>query len=875
MSDRPRLAPPIPAWATWLMAIAPLGDRRADVETDFAELFADRLARYGRVYAHRRLCSDIVSLGRGRLRGGSMLQDLRFVLRLFRKHPAPVGIAIGGLALAIGVVTSVFTIVDASMLRHFEMDEPASVMNLGSKGERHWSYTWFLKLQNEATLTRVEASNLETVRVGTQPGADGDSSRPLMFVSGRYLQTLGGRPSLGRALEPSDDNVSAPPVVVVSHYFWSTQLNADPSVVGTTLWLNGAAVTLVGVLRPGFTGPTKVRPAAWAPFAAYDEVRGGPPFDAGNRTSVDVVVRRAPGVATQAAQAELDAIITRSSPPASTAAEAEAQAIRLSSLASPIDQENPAEAYTATACLVAILGLVIAVACANTANLLLAAATTRMPEMGLRLALGASTRRLVRQMVSESLLLGLVAGGLGFLFAVWFVPILGVMLEMSPEFKAVPDGRVLLFTVAVALACGLGAGLSPARYGARGNVLGALKSQNGSEGGGAGAPTRLRTSFVGFQAAVSMLMLVSAALLGRTAMLMARTDIGFDVDRLIVVSLEPPRSGFDEAAYIRTALSAVRDLPSVERASATQSPPFGFSWNRDDLTHDGKSYELNLNRTDADFFATAGLRMLRGRGFGADEVSREAPVAVISDSVARAFFPGSDPVGGSVTNIPSEKGRQEHATIVGVVSDALMTPVRSQGYGAIYRPISLVPLGLPGSHSRTHLVIRTANAGLTARAVEDALERIDPRVRPRTSFVREGLDMFLGSKRTLALLSAPTAILAVLLAALGVFGVTAFVVSQRTHEVSLRMAIGASSADVLRLLVKDSLRPVIIGLAAGLGLALVVSRLSAGMLAGISPHDPLAIGVATATLVAGAIVAVIIPARRAAKADPASLLRHV
>jgi len=482
--------------------------------------------------------------------------------------------------------------------------------------------------------------------------------------------------------------------------------------------------------------------------------------------------------------------------------------------------------------------------------------------------LGSTTGRLVRQMVSESLLLGLMAGGLGLLFAIWFVPILGAIIEMPPEFNAAPDGRVLLFAVAVAIVCGLGAVISPARYGARGDVLSALKSQHGWSGRAA-VPSRLRTSFVAFQAAVSMLLLVVAALLARTAILMTRADIGFDADRMLAVSLSAPRAGFDEAAYAQTALLAVRDLPSVERASLSQYQPFGSSVEHDRFTHGGRSYTLYVNRTDADYFATTGLRILRGRSFTAEEVAREAPVALISDSVARSFFQGVDPIGQSVSSLPGEGDRPAPATIIGVVADAIVARLRSQSNGTIYRPIRQKRPNPPS------VIIRTANPGVAARAVEDALRRIDPRVRPTTSVVRDHLAEYLGQKRMLAWLAGPTAVLALVLAALGVYGVTAFVVSQRTQEVSVRMAMGASSADVLRLLIKEGLRPVIAGLAVGLAGALVVSRMFARELPGISPHDPLAIGVATTTLLAGALVAVLVPARRVAKTDPASVLREV
>lgn len=799
-----------------------------------------------------------------------MLQDLKFALRLFRKHPAPVGIAIGGLALAIAVVASVFTIADQSMLRPYGMDDPHSVYDVSRPrhgGFSEWSYSTFLKIRDEVTLTRVEASSSSEVRIGSTPAA-GDVRRWMQFVSGRYLQTFGGRPALGRTLDVSDDLPGAPPVIVVSEFFWASRLNRDPSAVGTTLWLNGAPVTVVGVLRAGFTGPASQRPSIWAPFAAFDDVRGGPPFDANTKVSVQFLTRLTPGTGVRAAEAEMDAAMKRATASASKPA-SPAPVVELFRMASPLDRENPAEAWTSVAVLGGILGLVLAVACANTANLLLAAATTRMPEMGVRLAMGASTGRVIRQMVSESVLLGLIAGGLGFLLAIWFAPILGTMLEMSPEFNAAPDGRVLLITSVIALICGLGAGLSPARHGARGSVLAALKSQRGSHGH-VTTPSRLRASFVGFQAAASMLLLVCAVLLARTAIRMTSTDIGFDADRLLAVSFEGRPKDFNEPAYTQAALAVVRELPAIEHASVSQNQPFGFSVERERFTHRGRTFQLSVHRADAEYFPTVGLRVLRGRAFTVEEVAREAPVALISETVAREFFGLADAVGQSLSMLPAEDGtRQQPSSIIGVVADAMLGRVRTEVSGQIYRPLPQVRANPPD------VLLRTLSPGLVARAVEDAVRRVDPRIRPTTRIVREGLDAFLGSKQLLARVAAPLAVLVLVLAVVGMFGVTAFVVGQRTKEVSLRIALGGSPADVLRLLIKDSLRPVVIGLVIGLGAALAVSRVSAENLPGISPHDPLSIGIATSLLVAGALLAVIVPARRAAKANPAALLREV
>jgi predicted permease len=860
----------LPAWAQAALALVPLRDLRGDVEADLAELFGDRRVRYGRFYAHRRLAGDLASLWRGSRRGGTMIRDLRFGLRLIRRHPTPVAIAIGGLALAIGAVTSVFTLVDATMLRPHGMDDPGTVVRLnvpGHSGWAYWPYRSFVRMNTDATLSRVEASLLEKVSVSRHPSPDEEvASRWMLFVSGGYHELFGGRPALGRAIQPSDDQPGAPPVIVVSHHLWMTAFNGDASVVGSMVRVNDTAVTLVGVLAADFTGPVRTRPSIWAPLSAYDDVRMGTAFHPASGAYVEVFGRLARGATLPAAQDNLSAIIDRSKTGSEHAHEGNQPSVLLAREASPIDAEG-AEGYIAIAGIFGVLALVLALACANTANLLLAGAATRMREIGIRLAMGSTTRRLIGQLLNESVLLGLMAGALGLLFSIWFTPILRSAIELAPDLEIGVDMRVLLFTIAVALICGVAAGISPARYGARGDVLSTLKSQRPSHR--AAAPSRLRTSFVGFQAGVSMLLLVSAALLTRTTLQMTRTGSGFDADRLVTVSISDGRTKFDEVSYLQSATSTLRGMPAVERVSITQYIPFGFSTWRDELAPAGRSYTLYFNRTDDDFFTTAGLRVLRGRTFTTEEIAEERPVAVISDSVARTFFPAIDPIGQPVSAVPGEDARQLPASIIGVVADAMLMRLRTEQFGAIYLPLERKRANTPG------LLVRTPTPGLASRAIEDALRKIAPRVRVTTAIVAEQVEAYVGEKRMLAWLAGPTAVLALVLAVLGLYGVTAFAVSHRTPEISVRLAIGATASDVLRLLVREGLRPVVVGLAAGLAAALVVSRIFASHLSGISPYDPPAIAIAVVTLLTSAVIAVVMPARRAMRTDPATVLRQL
>jgi predicted permease len=858
--------------------------RRPDAEfirDDLQELYArDRADGVPAWRAHwrfaRRLADSCVSVWTVRratwmdeVRADGTAQDLRFALRLFRKHPASIGIALVGLAVAMAVATSVFTVVDAVMLRPYGMDDPSSVVSIDEP--RHgwplWPYSSFLKIQDASTLARVEASLSPRVRFSAVSTPGTESNHRARFVSGGYLGMLGGRPAMGRPIGPQDDLPGAPPVIMVSHRFWSAALGADPAAIGRTMWLNGTPVTLVGVMSQEFTGPNKSGgPAIWAPMAAYDDVLGGRPLTRSSNELVEVVARLAPGASPRALEESLTAVVQAWNAPAESG---ERRRVRIASAASPVSGRDSTEAYLTILFVFGIVGLVLAVACANAANLLLAAATTRAFEMGTRLALGASPARLFRQTLSESLLLGAVAAGLGFGLSIWFVPVLRAMLDLPLELPAEvasrPDARALAFTMAVGLVCGLGAGLSPARYGARGDVLSAVRSQ-ATPAGRRAVPSRLRASFVGFQAAVSIILLIAAALLGRSAIRSIGAETGFDVDRLLTVAIGRGAT----PGYYQSALEAIRALPSIEQVSVSQYEPYGPSVEREFLSQGGKGYQVNVSRADADYFSTLGLRIVRGRAFTADEVAREAPVALISESVARAFYEGIDPIGQPLSKVARRSIEDDPATIVGIVADAQLSPLWSERSAAIYRPIRAKPVNPPS------LIVRARLPGLTrsaVRGIDDALKRLDPLKRPQVTIVRDELDEYLGIKRMLSSLSAPIALLAALLATVGVFGVTAFAVGQRTGEISVRMALGASSLDVCRLLMVDSLRPVVIGLVAGVAAALIASRVFASLLGGISPHDPLSIVAAVGLLIAASLAAVLLPVRRAARAEPASLLR--
>ena len=760
------------------------------------------------------------------------------------------------------------------------MDDPASVvhaqMRFGQGIANTWPYHAFATMREQARQSQLVASFRDSVGVSLSAGETPARADSLLFVSGGYLTTLGGRPVLGRTLLPSDDEPGSPPVVVVNHRFWTSRLGADPAIAGKTIWLSGSAVTIAGVIDRSFTGPVDTPPAFWAPFASYGAISRDRSFDRTSRAQVTIVgrvVRGGGGHERAAAEQELSAIAATLPDVAirsETGATMPVIGVRLDGASSPMDGPDSLQMLAVVGVILLIVGLVLALACANVANLLLAGAAARTREIGVRLALGASRGRILRQLLSESLLIGLMAGGAGLLLSLWLVPIAAAGIG-APEFADVRPGfPVLLFTIGISVLAGIGAGLAPARYGSASDLAGVLKSQSAQTSSPPKA-ARLRRLFIGFQAAASVLLLVTAALFLRAALHVVRVDIGFDADRLVTVIPAFPRSGLGAPAtdaYWRSAIERVRAIPSVEQAALASSLPFGGAVairHVDRLQRNGLMYRLYENRTDAAYFTTAGLRVLRGRSYTADEVRANAPVAVVSESIVRDFLGGAEPVGASLAAVSSDLAA---VTIIGVASEALTGRIIGLGNGTIYRPLPASDL------QNAQLLIRAARPDGIVREIHQVLLAVDPRVRPFTTVMARDVSRYLSEPKVLATVSGAVAILALVLAVLGLYGVTTFVVSQRMREMRVRQAIGASTGDIVRILVRQSLTPVVIGLTAGLAMALAAVRVLAPALSGVNPYDPAAIVGAVVVLLGAATVAVLSPALRAGHADPAAVLRE-
>jgi predicted permease len=889
-----------PRLARLLLRILPLGERRADVEDDLMELFESRRASRGTRYARRRYFSDVLSLWRGRRRSEPRLpgqaesvrssrfsltdvfQDLTYAARMLRRSPAVVLITIVGLAVAISVGTSMFSILNIIALRSTGIRDSSalvSVMRAYRNGAGNaWSHSEYLQIRDHSRAVKVEAVLRDGASFSTSRDGDAGHGASLLLVSGGYFAMMLPRVSQGRLLTPADDEPGAQPVLVLNHAWWSRILAADPSIVGRSVWLNGTPFVVVGVTERGFAGTADTPPAMWTTLANYHVLHGGPPLDRRSSTSVSLVSRLAPGVPIAQAEAALTSIVqsagfgraelvdpNQSVGPGSGGEYAPAVSepvtgVRLHPFATR-GGKNAGQVALIVVVVLTAIGLVLVLACANVTNLLLASAIARRTEIGLRIALGARRGRIVRQLLTESLSLGLIAGALGLLFTVWLLPILAGVVGVPDTFDVRPDGRAYAFLCFISILAGLGAGLAPSK----GALRDARWPTSSRSSGHSTGSKRQRAVLVGAQAAASMVLLVLAVLLARGAAHAARLDIGFDASGLMTISAVFQRGTYDgprAQAYWDSALERVRALPGVQSSALAEVPPFSGS-SRVTVFRRAR-YTINHNDTHAGYFETLGLRVLAGRTYTPAEVSARAPVAVISEGLARDFFPGENPVGQPLGRIL--EGSQ--STIIGVVSNAITARLRDPRAAAVYQPIH--------DMLAARMVVRASGPSeALIKSLQGTFQSIDPGVRVGITKVSDGLDRQLAEPTALSTMASLLAAVALALALIGLYGVTAFVTGQRRLEISVRIALGASGSDVMRLLVRDSLRPVLYGLAAGAIGAALGSRVLTGVLYGLSPADPLTFAAALIVLLAASAGAVVLPTRRAAAVDPAAVLREV
>jgi len=805
---------------------------------------------------------------------GGFLNDVRYSIRMMLKNRGVTFIAVFALALGIGANTSIFSVVNAVLLRPLPYEKPEQLVQIwGTQPQLDKAPTSPASFLDWRAQNKVfEGMAAYTSRSFNLTGGDAPERIISSRVSSDLFQLLGVRPALGRSFLVEEDQPGSNQVVVISHGLWRRRFGADPNIAGKTIALNDQKFTVVGVMPSGFSFPG-ARTELWTPIAFSHAER-----KTRDTNFISVVARLKPGVTLAGAQAEMDGIARQQRQ--QYPEQYEGIGVKLISL----NEQIVGNVQQVLFVLLGVVGFVLLIACANVANLLLARAAARQKEIAIRNALGASRMRVVRQLLTESLLLALLGGAFGFLLAWWGLDLLVALKPANiPRLTQIGIDRwVFAFTFLLSLLTGLIFGLIPAWQTSNANVNDTLKESGRSATGG-GNRQRVRNLLVVSEVALSLVLLVGAGLMIKSFVRLLEVDPGFDPDNVLTMSLALPVSkyagGEQQAAFFQQTLERIKSLPGVQFAGVTTDLPLyggsstGFEVEGRAPSAPGGKPLTDYHSISPDYFRALGIRLVKGRQF-TERDTKDAPgVVVINETLAKQFFGAEDPIGRRL----GLSGPTDWREIVGVVDD-----VRNYGLDADVKPEAYMPYlqnapgYLAGTSSGMSLVVRAASdpSGLTA-AIRSSVQAVDKdqpvyNIQTMEQFLAESI----AQRRFNVLLLSVFAALALILAAVGIYGVMSYSVTQRTHEIGIRMALGAQGRDVLRLVVGQGLVLCLIGVGVGLLAAFVLTRFLASLLYGVSAIDFATYTAVSLLITVVAFLASYIPARRAARIDPMIALRY-
>lgn len=843
----------------------------------------------------------------------NITRDVTYTLRQFRHSPVFTLTAVLTLALGMGGTTAIFSLMHDVMLRSLPVSDPASLYRIGSgtsccvQGgpQDNWgmySYPLFERLRaatpefEEVTAFQAATWQFSVLR------ANDEIAKPLRgeFVSGAYFHVFGIRPFVGRLFSLSDDSPSATPVVVLSHQAWQREWGGDPSIPGSIATIRGKPFTIIGVAPPGFFGETlrSEPPDFWLPLQQEALVNGQ---DSLVRQPVSAWLRAIgklkPGATTEGMSSRLTGILHQwmeheSEYPPIWMSEIRRMMPRQRIEVVPAGngvEEMRANYGRSLQILLTVCGLVLLIACANIANLLLARGMARRTQTSIQLAMGASRSRLISQSLVESVLLA-VAGGVAGLFVAWGAEKLLIRLAFQNAsylpFSTTPSLPVLAFAFALSLLTGIVFGSAPAWLATRRDPVEALRGANRSTRDHSALPQK---GLLVLQAALSVVLVAGATLLSRSLGNLERQDLGFRSDGLISVRVNSPPSSYSSErldALYRNVEDRLQRLPGIERVSLALYAPLTDNWG-EIVFVDGRPSTVNenssssWNRVSAGHFETVGQAVLRGRGITGADTRHTENVAVVNESFVRRFFANEDPLDKRFgIDLPANSRTYR---IVGVVRDAKYTqasrPVRPMFFVALAQNVSYDHEMLKKLESRSHFIASILlRSQLRPGELEPLLRKVLAQVDPDMTVnsvrtMRDQIALVLSQQRAVASLAGLFGIVALLLAAVGLYGVTAYNVVQRTSEIGVRMALGADSGRVLRLVLRSAFQLVGVGLLLGIPLAIGAGRLIGAQLHGVTESDPVALSVAAVALAGCAFMAAVIPALRAASIDPMRALR--
>jgi putative ABC transport system permease protein len=809
----------------------------------------------------------------------TLFKDLRYGLRSLLKHPGFTAIAVITLALGISANTAMFSVINAVLLRPLPYQDPARLVTIWEESPERDMYEMPVSFANlrdwvdqNHSFEQISAYTFTNLNL---TGAGEPARLGTVRASANLFPLVGIAPQLGRTFLAEEDRDGANRVVILGHALWQSRFGSDSGIIGKSLTLNNQSYTVVGVMPSnsqfpvgfGYLGKVLNDPIdLYVPLAAAgrEQERGNYSFFAMGRLK--------PGVTIDQARADMSTIERRLElqyPDGNTGI-----GIRLV----PTQEQTVKEIRPALLVLLGAVGFLLLIACANIANLLLARAASRHKEIAVRTALGASRLRILRLLLTESLMLSLAGGGLGLLLAVWGTQALVALApDNIPRLNEVGvDTRVLIFTLVVSLVTGITFGLIPGLYAAKPDLNEGLKE--GSRGSmGSVAGKRTRNVLVAVEVALSLMLLIGAGLMLKSFLRLQQINPGFNPDNVLAVNLTLSSSKYPEdrqqAAFFQEALSRLQSLTGVQSAAATTTLPLTLSVSGSDLRVEGhpepeagKEMMVATSSISPGYFRTLAIPLKKGRDFSDRDKSGAPSTAIINDDLARVYFPDEDPIGKRITFTDGESW----ISIVGVSGD-----VKQLGLDSTAKPQVYFPYLQVAAPSMTLAVRSTSNPTSLTAAVKNQIQIIDKDLPiDEAKTMHQLLSDSSSGRRFNMLLLTVFAVVSLILAMVGIYGVMSYTVTQRTHEIGVRVAIGAQSRDVFRMVIRQGMLLAMIGIAFGLAGAFALTRLMTTMLFGVAPNDP-ATFVGIALLLTGvALVACYIPGRRATKVNPLEALRY-
>ena len=806
-------------------------------------------------------------------------QDIRFGARTLARTPAFTVLAITVLALGIGVNAAVFSAANAFFLRPLPVAHPGDIVRVYLNRSSNVPYRTYLELRSRnSTLEALAAFQLRSFALRVESDAEHTFGE---IVTGEYFEMLGVPPARGRVLAPDDDRPGAEPVAVLSHAFWVGRFGASPDVVGRTVSLNGQPFTIVGVAPKTFPGI--LAPLAgnlWVPFSSDALLRPSLEQSARLDTSFHLAGRLKPGVVRAQAQSDLDTIGRQLR---AAAGEPERMQPAVTVYGSTMVHPEVSQPITVfTTVLMTVVGLVLLIVCVNVANLVLARAAGRQMELAVRQSLGAGRGRLVRQMLTENLILSVAGAAAGFGLAFFSMRMLSAAQLPTPVPVALDfnvDWRVAVFTVFASTAATLAFGLMPALTASRVDLVSALKA-TGAIGPRQG---RLRSAFLVAQVSMSVLLLVVAGLFIRSFRAAQSIDRGFDATNVLTASIDLETRGYSPSRgieFVRAATERLQGVPGVLSVNVVDIVPLTLSNTTAALLREGDAAPARgqppptplayVNAVGPGHFPTLRIPVVAGRDFTDRDVAAAQPVAIVNETLARRFWPGQSAIGQRLR--PAHGGAPGRPIeVIGVVRDSKYVTVGEEPRPFLYRPFAQAY-----TPTVTLLVKTTAPPASVVPAVKQEVRALDPGVSLfNVGTLAEATSISLLPARLAGSLLAALGLLALALAALGIYGVLSYLVRARTREIGVRMAVGATPARVVAMVLREAVAWTISGAAIGLALAAGLTRFLQSMLYGISPTDPWTFAAVVLTLAAVASIAALLPALKAARVDPLVALRSL